>query len=846
MSVYAPESGIAPNPCVDVPNQLIYSITVAPKETETALESFEENRCIATPPGADFISESFQVGNVHLPDEVLMRILEFCDKQTLLNLLKFSDADVGVSNGVGKFSSSSSQLFGGVFKNIERFVFEETIQDIIYPEKKLVHAVESDNPTRILRGLLKNSFFENDDFHAKHPFCAQSNTYTRGLGRNISGRCEFEDEESQDILELCCKKGSLRILQWIYSRTNGFRTYYDFLAGFNKCLVNQNSSSMHSTEWKCPPFDIRLFNIAAAYGHLHVIEWLQSIFPPPSNDKSKSTSGSLSISSLPSCSSSTTSSSPHEAPFLPVVCTADAMDYAAKRGHLPVVKYLHAQRHEGCTVNAMNWAAESGHLEMVKWLHYRRSEGCSEHALRNAAGNDHLPVVEWLTTCRPDDRCSTSAMDWACGKGHLRIVQWLYQHRTEGCSDDAMYLAAGNGHLEVLRFLWEQMGVEEEEKKKKEKEEEEMGKGGVDGCVHCSAYVMDNAAAHGHLDVVQWLHRTVPGVRCTTDAIDRAASNGHLGMVQWLAAHRTEGATCDAMNGAAEHGHLDVVVWLDENGVGKGCTSYAMDRAAENGHLNVVQWLDRVRKATCTKTAMNAACANGHVGVCDYLFKNRREGCSKRGLCDAVGNGRLESVKWLFEHYLTALVLEYGGLRELLQDAANSAAMYGHLDVLVWLLTGGMVSATRGTRTHTVRGGSENADSIGIVSSRRLARLSSRIVGSAVHNGHVHILHWLRTHLRVDYLKCVQQLIIDERQTVPSTATSWRRTRTTTAATTSLSSSTASPISAVDREMAEAAFGHVDMNTSPLSASSVKAQDYDVMKETVVVARRRSCVSSQD
>lgn len=44
------------------------------------------------------------------------------------------------------------------------------------------------------------------------------------------------------------------------------------------------------------------------------------------------------------------------------------------------------------------------------------------------------------------------------------------------------------------------------------------------------------------------------------------------------------------MNRAAAHGHLEVVKWLHANR-DEGCTTAAMDGAAANGHLNVVQWL---------------------------------------------------------------------------------------------------------------------------------------------------------------------------------------------------------------------------------------------------------------
>ena len=44
----------------------------------------------------------------------------------------------------------------------------------------------------------------------------------------------------------------------------------------------------------------------------------------------------------------------------------------------------------------MNWAAAKGHLHVVEWLHTNRSEGCTSGAMDHAASNGHLHVVQWL------------------------------------------------------------------------------------------------------------------------------------------------------------------------------------------------------------------------------------------------------------------------------------------------------------------------------------------------------------------------------------------------------------------------------------------------------------------
>ena len=84
------------------------------------------------------------------------------------------------------------------------------------------------------------------------------------------------------------------------------------------------------------------------------------------------------------------------------------------------------------------------------------------------------------------------------------------------------------------------------------------------------------------------------GVQFTTQIMDDAAIHGRLDVVKWLHENRTEGCTKVAMNHAACGGFIDIVKWLHENRT-EGCTTGAMDLAAANGYLNIVKWLHENR-----------------------------------------------------------------------------------------------------------------------------------------------------------------------------------------------------------------------------------------------------------
>lgn len=116
--------------------------------------------------------------------------------------------------------------------------------------------------------------------------------------------------------------------------------------------------------YTCQEFTVTAMDLAAANGHLHVVQWLHE-------NRSEG-------------------------------CTTAAMDGAAEAGHLEVVEWLHENRSEGCTTAAMDGAAEAGHLLVVQWLDEYRREGCSFNAFECAAIWGHLRVIDWLFEHRPE------------------------------------------------------------------------------------------------------------------------------------------------------------------------------------------------------------------------------------------------------------------------------------------------------------------------------------------------------------------------------------------------------------------------------------------------------------
>jgi hypothetical protein len=72
-------------------------------------------------------------------------------------------------------------------------------------------------------------------------------------------------------------------------------------------------------------------------------------------------------------------------------------------------------------------------------------------------------------------------------------------------------------------------------------------------------------------------------------AIDNAAAKGRLDIVQFLHENRREGCSFDAMENAISYGKLEVATWLHSN-MELDSAPILMSFVAGEGHLSTLQW----------------------------------------------------------------------------------------------------------------------------------------------------------------------------------------------------------------------------------------------------------------
>ena len=104
---------------------------------------------------------------------------------------------------------------------------------------------------------------------------------------------------------------------------------------------------------------------------------------------------------------------------------AGTIEASAKKGNLEMVKYCVANE---CPINekACAWAARCGHLEVLKYLHEEVKA--------------------------PWESCTAS---WAAESGHLHILEYLVEREYDEYGENACWYAARNGHLDCLKYLHE-------------------------------------------------------------------------------------------------------------------------------------------------------------------------------------------------------------------------------------------------------------------------------------------------------------------------------------------------------------------------------------------------------
>ncbi|CAI5724419.1 unnamed protein product [Hyaloperonospora brassicae] len=273
-------------------------------------------------------------------------------------------------------------------------------------------------------------------------------------------------------------------------------------------------------------------------------------------------------------------------------------------------------------------AISNRHSTVVEWLKTRvvvRPE-FAHCIVQEAVASGNLEIVQWL-----HERFRVALVDavkTAARRGEWTIVRWILDNgkpadRKAALSCDALYASAARvGNIDMLQLLFDR------------------------GLPRKPVFVLESAILGGHLHAVKWLHEE-KGITNVVAGYVRAARRGQLDMLTYLFENKVIATPyLFPIDAAAAAGHLEVVQWLHRHTETK-CTELAMAEAAGKGYLHIVQWLHANRSEGCSHLAMDCAARYGHLDVVKWLYANSTEGCSRIAMEDSAWYGNSDVVKQL-------------------------------------------------------------------------------------------------------------------------------------------------------------------------------------------------------
>lgn len=125
------------------------------------------------------------------------------------------------------------------------------------------------------------------------------------------------------------------------------------------------------------------------------------------------------------------------------------LDWAASNGNLELVKFLLADNSLEQN-SAISMAANRGHLDVIKYLHANANKHSHTNAIMYAAKNGYLDIVKWLW--RNGYPCDKYVLVTATEQCHYNIVKWLYLNTKYGCR--AKLLSAASKNKCVALTCW--------------------------------------------------------------------------------------------------------------------------------------------------------------------------------------------------------------------------------------------------------------------------------------------------------------------------------------------------------------------------------------------------------
>lgn len=221
------------------------------------------------------------------------------------------------------------------------------------------------------------------------------------------------DADALALLQLAIARGLP------YSNTSGYRSMVDDAAA---------SDRFDALEWmtqkNVDQCSAMALNIAVRNGHSHVAEWLYAQYPRGYFEELTRGCSDLATAQWVLSDYEWSSDLARKA----WISEAIAISGAFALGRLDTLEYLFMACPEADEGEAIEAAATHGDLQLIRRLSEHGAKSTPD-AMETAAFRGHLDVLRWLHEFK-DENCTEFGVNLAAQHGHLDVIQWLHENNS--------------------------------------------------------------------------------------------------------------------------------------------------------------------------------------------------------------------------------------------------------------------------------------------------------------------------------------------------------------------------------------------------------------------------------
>jgi len=268
-------------------------------------------------------------------------------------------------------------------------------------------------------------------------------------------------------------------------------------------------------------------------------------------------------------------------------------------------------------VCAMDYAARGGHLNIIRWL---QSKGVNlgASACNGAAWGGHLDLI---ITFEKEGVEGRDVLFWCIIGGQLETLKKLQGRgydMIQSMCDCACEMAAEKGYVDMLKYLIEELGY------------------------FCDTSSFIQAAIYGHMDTMKYLieNKHTPSLLDDLDIIGAAVQYGQFEATKYLL---EDGFPVNefVMHQASLGGNLNIVKYLHEY----GCP---WDSSVYSGNLEIMEYAYE-EGCPFTEYVCDFVAQRGDMKALEFL---REHGCPwwSNAVTEAYDANEFETVLYLREH----------------------------------------------------------------------------------------------------------------------------------------------------------------------------------------------------